>query len=156
MHIVLKSRPQYPSTKSNTDMNKTKLQFEISESKSQNWMYFYEMWGGWNSKTSRFKKIGLQTGASNELPHPEAYVRHVLDSLAAAIEADKLDIEKFPNSAFESEQVLRDFIGHLRERFLEEWVNERHFYALSKIYNAEQVRTYEALADAMEEEIEEV
>jgi hypothetical protein len=151
MTIVLQSRPHFPSTKQHTDMSRTKLSFEINDSRLENWMHFYKMWGGWNPTTGRFKKIGLQAGASSELPYPEVYVRHTLDSIAAAVEGNQLDRQKFPGCAFASEEALSDFVQHLRESFLEEWLNERHFYALSVIYGAEQVYSYEALASTLNE-----
>lgn len=133
-------------------MNKTALAFETSDAKLQNWMHFYNRWGGWDPTTSRFKKIGLQPGASDEVRYELAYVQHVLDSIAAAIEADKLNTEEFPASAFVSEQTFRAFVSHLEASCIEKWMNERHFYALSKIYPEEQVCTYLALADTLNDE----
>ena len=90
--------------------------------------------GGWNHREKTLTPIRLS--ALLELPGNPA-LSWVLDTLAAAAEAGRLDTKKYIEQMFASRGDVREFCLTLRDVVDNRWLNDRHFNALKKLGCAE-------------------
>lgn len=100
--------------------------------------------GGWDHKTKTLKPISVSELLA--MPHNPA-LHWVLDSMAAAAEAGRLDAEIYIQQLFASRDDVRAFRHVLREAGGDRWLNDRHHNALRKLGNAElDLTTYAGIA----------
>ncbi|QCP48273.1 hypothetical protein FAZ95_03145 [Trinickia violacea] len=101
--------------------------------------------GGWNHREKSLAPIHVE--ALSRMPGAPA-LTWVLDSLAAAAEAGRLDADRYIEQLFASKSDLRDFRLMLRDAGADAWVNDRHHNAVRKLGNAEfDVSTYPGMAN---------
>jgi hypothetical protein len=104
----------------------------------------YIEFGGWDHVRKTLTPIRIS--ALPSMPGA-ATLDWVLDSLAAAAEAGRLDVERYSKQLFASTADVRDFRQILRDAGIEKWVNDRHRAALGKIGCAEcDCATYPAVS----------
>ncbi|WOD16995.1 hypothetical protein [Paraburkholderia kirstenboschensis] len=100
--------------------------------------------GGWDHKNKSLTPIKLAELLAR--PHTPG-LSWVMDSMAAAAEAGRLDAERYVGQLFASRGDVRAFRHVLREAGGDRWLSDRHHYALRKLGNAElDVTTYVGIA----------
>jgi hypothetical protein len=86
--------------------------------------------GGWNHDDKTLTPIHVE--ALLAMPHNPALF-WVMDSLAAAAEAGRLDADRYIDQLFASRGDARAFRLILRDAGTEQWLNDRHHNALRKL-----------------------
>jgi hypothetical protein len=101
-------------------------------------------YGGWDHKNKTLTPIKVAELLAR--PHNPA-LSWVLDSLAAAAEAGRLDEALYIQQLFATREDVRAFRLVLRDAGSDRWLNDRHFNALKKLGNAElDLTTYVGIA----------
>lgn len=104
----------------------------------------YMEFGGWDHVRKALTPI--RVSALSEMPGA-AVLEWVLDSLAAAAEAGRLDVHRYSKQLFASTTDVHDFRQILRDAGVERRVNGRHRAALRKVGCAEcDCATYPAVS----------
>lgn len=97
-------------------------------------------YGGWDHTNKSLTPIKLEELPAR--PHNPG-LSWVMDSLAAAAEAGRLDAKNYVDQLLSNREDVRAFRLVLREAGGDRWLNERHHHALRKLGNAElDVTTY--------------
>jgi hypothetical protein len=91
-------------------------------------------YGGWDHKNRTLTPIKLAELLAR--PHNPG-LSWVMDSLAAAAEAGRLDADKYIEQIFAGKEDVRAFRHVLREAGGDRWLTDRHHNALRKLGNAE-------------------
>lgn len=91
-------------------------------------------YGGWDYKHKSLSPIRLVELLLRPHNHSLSWV---MDSLAAAAEAGRLDAARYIEQLFAGKEDVHAFRGVLREASGERWLNERHHNALRKLGNVE-------------------
>jgi hypothetical protein len=91
-------------------------------------------YGGWDHTNKTLAPIQLTELLA--MPHNPA-LHWVLDSVAAAAEAGRLDAEKYVEQLFLTKEDVRAFRQVLREAGGDRWLTDRHHNALRKLGNTE-------------------
>lgn len=125
----------------------TPLLFEARPSDLGEWMKQLAVTGGWNPETKVMTRITFDP-AAEEL---DSLTNHVLDSIAAAIEAGIVTGDNFPMSAFASFKDFEGFRESLYDYAETFWVNDRYFWALVHGLGFEEslVNNFENIANAL-------
>ena len=101
-------------------------------------------YGGWDHKNKTLTPIKLAELLAR--PHNPG-LPWVMDSLAAAAEAGRLDADQYIEQLFASKEDVRAFRLILRDAGQERWLHDRHHHALRKLGNAEfDLMTYVGIA----------
>jgi hypothetical protein len=132
---------------------KTALFLEVA-SGGDNPYVEYAKFGGWNPKENKFLPMQF-TDMATECDNPGSATNYALDCIALSYEAGFFaDTKAFLKGAFETPRDLFVFCEQLHE--YQFWLNERHFYAFLDLLNWDEseMRTYEEVADALEQAFE--
>lgn len=115
----------------------------------------YSAFGGWNPGDNRFEPLRFsELIASDE--NPGSATNFALDCITLCNEAGVfVDTKSFITGAFTTPNDFAVFCEQLRD--YPYWLNERHFYAFTDLLNCDEegMRSYEELADTLEEAIQE-
>jgi hypothetical protein len=126
----------------------TQLMFETEEGKrtASACLEF----GGWNHDDKTLTPIHVE--ALLAMPHNPALL-WVMDSLAVAAEAGRLDADRYIEQLFASRSDVRAFRLILRDAGSDLWLNERHHNALRKLGGASMdATTYPVIASFFDPE----
>ena len=111
----------------------------------------YTAFGGWLPGEKRFVPFRF-VDLIAETDSPDAATNFALDCVALSNEAGVFtDTKSFLAGAFATPNDFSAFCEQVRD--YPYWLNERHFYAFMDLLNCDEegMRSYEELADALEE-----
>lgn len=133
---------------------KLHLAFEVATKFGGEWAKTYDKFrkavGGYNHKTNTLKPM---TWDESQL------VSVYLDSITGAVEAGLLDDEKWPQQLFKSSSDLRGFLAELSSYDDSYRINDRWWFALSRlanVYDEEGFIRTEDIADELEARVTEI
>ncbi|MFC5431086.1 hypothetical protein ACFPTO_20105 [Paraburkholderia denitrificans] len=107
--------------------------------------------GGWNHEDKTLTPIHVE--ALLAMPHNPA-LYWVMDSLAAAAEAGRLDADRYVEQLFAGRSDARAFRLVLRDAGADHWLGDRHHNALRKLGCASMdASTYPVLASFFDPEV---
>jgi hypothetical protein len=142
---------QLNANRSNT---KTQLFLETKDRDGLKPYAEFKNYGGWDPESKhyvpiRFTDMVIDTDAGGSATN------YALDSITLSYESGTFqDHESFLKGAFVSPRDLLTFCEQLHD--YQFWLNERHFYAFLELLNLDEseMRTYEEVADALEQAFE--
>ena len=111
--------------------------------------------GGWIPNETRFVPLRFSDLVRSD-DHPDSATNYALDCITLSNEAGVFtDTKSFLVGAFATPNDFSAFCEQVRD--YPNWLNERHFYAFMDLLNCDEegMRSYEELADALEEAIQE-
>lgn len=115
----------------------------------------YTAFGGWIPIETRFVPLRFSDLVRSD-DHPDSVTNYALDCIALSNEAGVFtDTKSFVAGAFATPNDFSAFCEQVRD--YPYWLNERHFYAFMDLLNCDEegMRSYEELADALEQAIQE-